>query len=267
MPDPNPNPDPKPTPDPTPQWFDGLDADLKANPSITKFKGMGDLAKSYIEIQKTLGKDKIVVPTEKSTPEEWKAFWAKAGAPDKEDGYDLNDDDVAEPIRVSAEDKAAFKKAAIEMGVPKKHLEGMFNAFKKMRENSFNQETDKAKNMRGDSETKLREKWGAAYEAKVAGAQKVIDTVFKGKELHPAWQVLSNDRAFIEGMSELAEMVSEDKIAGKARVTMTPDEAQSEYNNILGDKKHPFYNELHPEHDSAVTRMADLQAMIMAGQA
>jgi len=252
---------------PQEQWFDGLDADLKANPSITKFKTVGDLGKSYVELQKALGKDKIVVPTEKSTPEEWKAFWAKAGAPEKEDDYELNDDDVAEPIRVSAEEKAAFKKAALEMGVPKKHLEGMFNAWKKMRESSFNQEVEKTKNMRGDSETQLREKWGAAYDAKVAGAQKVIDSVFKGKELHPAWKALSNDKGFIEGMAELAEMVSEDKIAGKARVTMTPEEAQSEYNAMLGDKKHPYHNELHPEHEAAVQRSLDLLAMSMAGQA
>ena len=50
------------------QWFDEFEPDLKANPSITKFKSPAEIAKSYVELQKTLGKDKVVVPTEKSTP-------------------------------------------------------------------------------------------------------------------------------------------------------------------------------------------------------
>ena len=249
-------------------WFDELEPDLKANPSITKFKAPGELAKSYVELQKTLGKEKVVLPTDKSTPEELKAFWKKLGAPDKEDDYDLNDEDIAEPIRISPEAKAMFKKYALEQGVPKSKLEGLFGVFKKATEQRFNQEVESIKKMRGESETTLRNEWGAAYEAKVAGAQKVIDKVFAGKNIRKEFrEVLVNDVGFIQGMAELAEIVSEDALGGTKRTTMTPQEAQSEYNTIIMDKKGPLYDEMHPEHEAAVQKLADLQAMIMAGQA
>jgi len=54
-------------------WYDSLDTDLKTNPTITKFKSPAELGKSYVELQKAFGKDKVVVPTDKSTPEEWAA--------------------------------------------------------------------------------------------------------------------------------------------------------------------------------------------------
>jgi hypothetical protein len=249
-------------------WFDDLDPDLKANPSITKFKSPGDLGKSYVELQKTLGKDRVVVPNDKSTPEEWKAFWKKAGAPDKEDDYNVSDDELPEPARVSAEAKSALRKRAAELGVPKKHFDELFGTFKKLTESRFNQEVEGIKNLRGESETKLRDAWGAAYEPKVAGAQKVIDAFFKDKPIRKEFRdVLVNDVGFIQAMSEISEKMSEDVIGGTKRVTMTPDEAQSEYNTMIMDKKGALYNELHPEHDAAVQKLADLQAMIMAGQA
>lgn len=247
-------------------WYDELDADLKANPSITKFKAPGELAKSYVELSKTLGKDKVVLPTDKSTPEEWKAFWKKVGAPEKDSDYDVGDDDMPEPIRISPEAKSALQKKAIELGVPKHHFEELFKTFKGLTETKFKQETDKVANLRGESETELRKEWGAAYDAKVTGAQKVIDTFFKDKGVRPEFQILANDKGFIKAMADIAESISEDKIAGVARTSMTPQEAQQELNNIVGNMKGPYYNELHPEHDAMVQKVLDLQAMVMRGQ-
>lgn len=249
-------------------WYETLDPDLKANPSVQKFKDVGSLTKSYLELEKTLGKEKVVIPTDKSTKEEITAFWRKLGAPEKEDGYELHDEDVAEPVRLSAEDKKAFQKAAFEMGVPKKHVEGLFQIFKQMREQKFNQETERVKNMKGATEAALRGKHGAAYEAKVAGAQRVLDTLGKGKTFSKeAQQMILNDQGFLEMMAEVYEMVGEDKFGGKARTTLTPEEAQRELNEIMGNKKGPFYDALHPEHEAVVDKAATLQALILAGQA
>jgi hypothetical protein len=248
-------------------WFELLDNDLKSNPSVTKFKNPGDLAKSYIELQKTLGKDKIVVPTDKSTPEEWKAFFKKAGAPDKDDEYDVSDEDMPEVARLDATSKEAFRKAMHAEGYTKKQFDAAWKFYKDSTSQRLNQEAEALKNMRGASEASLRSEWGAAYDGKVAGAQKVIDTFFKDKGIRPEFSILANDKGFIKAMADIAEKIGEDVIAGTPRMTMTPKEAQSELNMMMMDKKHPLHQELHPEHSAAVEKFADLQALIMAGQA
>lgn len=248
-------------------WFDEFEPDLKANPSITKFKAPADLAKSYIELQKSLGKDKVVIPTEKSTPEEWRAFYKKLGAPDKDDEYDVSDEDMPEIARTDAAVKEAFRKSMHGQGLTKKQFEGAWKFYKDTTLNKINQQTEELKNMRGGAESDLRQEWGAAYEGKVNGAQKVIDTFFKDKGIRPEFSILANDKGFIKAMASIAEKIGEDVIAGSTRVTMTPQEAQSELNNMMMDKKGAFHNELHPEHESAVEKFNDLQRLIMAGQA
>ena len=43
-------------------WRDSLSDDLKTNASLQKFSDVGTLAKSYINAEQMIGKDKMVVP-------------------------------------------------------------------------------------------------------------------------------------------------------------------------------------------------------------
>ena len=246
----------------TKNWYDDLAPDLKSNPSIQEFKNVEDLGKSYVELQKSLGKEKVVLPTDKSTPEEWKQFYRKIGAPENAEEYDVSDEDMPEQFRLGAEAKAEFRQKMLEAGLPKKHFDAAWKYYKESTLRRIEQEAESIKNMRGSAETELRKEWGAAYEPKVAGAQKVINKFFEGKNIRPEFKILANDLGFIKAMSEIAESMSEDVIAGKERVTLTPAEAQQELSKIIGDLKGPYYNELSPEHDAMVQRVIDLQTMV-----
>jgi hypothetical protein len=261
--DPTPeNLSPSPDANATPAlWFDKLDPDLRNNPGITKFKSEADLAKSYVELQKALGKDKVTLPTDKSTPDELKAFWKKIGAPEKPEDYDIGDEDIVEQARLDFATKEQFRKAMYEEGYTKKQFDAAWKFYKQSTNNRITQEVEAIKKMRDVSETELRGKWGAAYEAKVEGAQKVINSFFKDKGVRKEFEVLANDKGFIEAMADIAERLGEDKIGGRARATLTPNEAQAELNTMMMDKKGPLYNELDPAHDAAVDRFAELQQM------
>lgn len=247
-------------------FYEEFDGDLRSNPSITKFKSPADLAKSYVELQKALGKEKVVIPTEKSTQEEWDAFFKKIGKPEKDDEYDASEDDLPEQVRSRAEALAEFRKQAHAAGVTKKQFDVMFKSYKKAVNDRVNQTAEEIKGLRGKSETELRSEWGAAYEGKIAAAQNVINAFFKDKGIRPEFSILANDKGFIKAMSEIAEKVGEDVIAGKPRTTKTPAEAAKEYNEILrSDKKHPYFNELDPEHDQMVDYVLGLQELMMSG--
>jgi hypothetical protein len=151
----------------------------------------------------------------------------------------------------------------------KKQVEKMFGFYKSAKNESFTRQVEALKEMRGKSETELRGQWGAAYEKKQELAQKAYDTFFKNKGLRKEFELLANDKGFIQALSEIAEKTGEDAIGGRGRSTLTPQEASSELNAILG-KNHPmskaFFNELDPEHDAAVDKVHALQSMALSGQ-
>lgn len=256
------------TPEATPQssWYDTLDPDLKEHPSITKFKDPGSLAKSYVELQKLIGKEKIVVPTEKSTKEEWDAFYSKVGRPESATDYAVPELELPEEIKMRGEHLEAFRAKAHELGISKKAFAELYGFEAGLRQQAYNQQLENVAKMKSESETSLRGEWGAAYEKKVDSAQKLIHNFFGGKELNPAFKVLANDKGFIKAMVEIAEKVGEDNIAGSPRLTLTPKEATSQMNAMLGDFKHPYHNNLHPEHNAAVERFIELARMAESGR-
>jgi hypothetical protein len=246
-------------------WFDELDPDLKNHPSITKFKDPKGLAKSYVELQKMIGKDKIAIPNEKSTPQEWSEFYQKVGRPDEMTGYEAPDIEMPEEIKMRAESLEAFKAKAHELGLTKKQFAELYALQSEITQTTFNQQVEEAQKMKENTETELRKEWGAAFDKKIDSAQKLINTFFKGKELHKAFTVLSNDRGFVSAMSDIAEKLGEDNISGTSRMTMTPKEAQSSMNQMLGDTKNPLHDDLHPEHQAAVEKFTELSRMANNG--
>lgn len=243
-------------------WYSELGSDFANNPSITKFKDAKSLAKSYLELQKVIGKDKVVLPTEKSSPEEWREFYRKIGTPEGIDGYQVEDNDLPDEAKISDEGLAAFKEKALELGLTPKQFGELYNLQTELLRNSFNQHKESFEKMKSDSETGLRKEWGKAYDVKIDNAQKVINHFFKGKDINQAFEVLANDKGFIKAMAEIGESMGESVASGgSARMTLTPEEAQNEINQLVADTKGPLYDNLDPRHLSTKQRYFDLIEM------
>jgi hypothetical protein len=66
-------------------WAEQLPPELKGNAAaqatLAKFKKLGDLAGSYLELEKKLSSGTVGIPGKDATPEEVASFWQKAGKP------------------------------------------------------------------------------------------------------------------------------------------------------------------------------------------
>lgn len=71
-------------------WKDQLPDDLKTDPSLKTIQDIPGLAKSYIHSQKMIGKDKIVLPNEFATKEEWDDVFNKLGRPPSPEEYKID---------------------------------------------------------------------------------------------------------------------------------------------------------------------------------
>ena len=78
------------TPEAANDWRDAIGEDIRHDPSLQSIKDVGNLAKSYVHAQRMVGRDKIALPGESGTPEEWSDFDARSGRPSEAANYDLS---------------------------------------------------------------------------------------------------------------------------------------------------------------------------------
>jgi hypothetical protein len=245
-------------------WKDGLEASIKDHPSLSNFKDMKEVVKSYVNVQHLVGKEKIPVPGEKATKEEWDLIYSRLGRPGNADGYKLPDVKLPDGLPALQEEKLkGFKSKAHELGLLPHQANGLFEWYLGDVSSEFNQIIESRDKSRQESEVNLRKDWGKGFDAKLAMAKGII-TQFGGPELAELMndQSFGNNPAIIKFLANIGSKMSEDGIfIGKGESTMTPDEAKAEIAKIQGDSKHPYFQKLHPEHELSVLRMKDLFQM------
>ncbi len=71
-------------------WLEGL-GDMGKDPSLQMFKDPASLAKSWVNAQKMIGADKVVIPGKEATEQDWQNFYSKIGRPESPDKYEVKD--------------------------------------------------------------------------------------------------------------------------------------------------------------------------------
>lgn len=259
-------------------WKEGLSEDIRSHPSLEAYnpeKGMVsvpvDLVKSYVGQQSLIGKDKIPLPGENATDEDWNEVWTRLGRPETAEGYDLKKPEgLAEEIEYSEELVGEFKGECHKMGILPSQAQKLLDWF--MGTNTKHLETlsNASKEYFQKSETELRKEWGAAYTQNVGLAQAAFNHFSKamGAEGEKAITSLMEETGLgdhpliMRFFSKIGEAIGEDVIAGKPKgMIMAPEQALAEIAKIQGDANGPYYKKDHPEHTFMVQKMADLFKM------
>jgi len=185
----------------TPSWRDELPDDLRDDATVANYKTPGDLAKAYVNLNKTL-ENRIQVPGEGASPEEMGAFYARLGRPESPDGYEMPGE---LPDNVTVDDSIAkdWFKAAHEMGLNR-------------------QQAQVAEKAAQASLAELKDEWGAAFDEKTQmaraamrrledGGAKGLSTVIPPEKLHE-YPALA--RAF----AAIGKYMTSDEILGRGSV-------------------------------------------------
>lgn len=248
----------------TTSWMDGLDNDLRQNPSITKFKDPASLAKSYVNLEKMVGKDKIPVPNEKSSQEEWDMLYSRLGRPGVPENYRLPEVELPEGFPEIPDDAVKnFKQVAFEKGLTDRQAGELYKWYMETEAQNFKQMSENRLNERSSAEKTLRKEWGKAFEGNLDMLGGLIDK-YGGNEVREALNVTGagNNPAIAKFLLNVAKNLSEDALGGKGRPsTMSPEEAETAINGIMGNKEHPYWNKMHPEHKAALEKMKSLYQM------
>lgn len=262
----------------TEDWRSGFTDETKQHPnykSLEKFKGVDDLAKSYLHAERQNSKS-VLLPDENATDEVMKDFRVKMGVPEKSDAYpNLDATSFPKDTKPIPEFDEKMKAVAHELGYTPKQFSGMQkfaynymfdvnNASKNLEENEFVQ-----------AENKLKQDWGQEYDSRSSMAIRTFMEFFpkdKYSDLYAFMDKsgLGNNPHLLRMFSELGKQVMEDSAIdgarGKREFETTPEEAKSKLSDIRGNKSNPLYERFRAGDKEAVGEVRALTRIATDGQ-
>lgn len=157
----------------TEKWRESLPEDIRAEASLNTFKNIQDVAKQAVYLKKQFGKDKIVLPNEKSLPQEWNTFYDTIGRPKDKSGYEYKPaDDIKEHIDSGLLDIA--KERFYKAGLNQKQANEILALNEELLRKGLKAQEEQANFDRVAAEGELRDKWKDKYDARLHIANRLI---------------------------------------------------------------------------------------------
>lgn len=266
-------------------FIDSLPEDLKSEPSLSDFKDLSGLAKSYVSAQKMLGSS-IRIPTEEASPEAREEFYSKLqsvpgvvripedgnlndlynklGRPEDASGYNLTVEGD-----LDAQSIEAFKGMAHQLGLNNDQLNKIVE-FDKMRADSY---MEGMNNYREEAVNTLRKDWGPDFDSRMTGAKEVLKSYAEKypeyvNELMDGRNPFGNNPVIIKALSELHSVMQEKgAVTGSSGVKygLSAEDAQNQLDDIRSNPHHAYYNVRDPSHEAAVAKVNKLYSTIYGG--
>lgn len=253
-------------------WKSKIGEDLSKAPSLGKFEdtpeGLAEAAKSYVNLEKLLGHEKVPLPKGPDDTEGIAQFRKATGVPETAAEYNLPDADLPGDMGNLAFNKDAFQEVIHKFGLTPAQAEGLWKAYTEMSGNVY------ASHMKGFQDTlnkninALRAEWGDAYAGNVELGDMVIQKFSDDQAMADfLTSALSKDPAGMRFLAKIGNQFSENKIGDfqYKRFAMTVEEAQNELARIKNDPNHAYNNERATEkdHEEAVAHVNRLLAISM----
>lgn len=232
--------------------------DIRSDQNITKFDSTEALAKSYINAQQLIGRDKIPMPV---TDEDWSNVYNRLGRPEDVTGYKI---DAPEGVEINQDAQNSFLEMAHKAGFNQNQVEMLAQwefARSQEAQNASQQSSEQAFN---DAINGLKNEWGNAFEqnaniaVRAAGeflndadrdflANAKIDGVNVGD--HPA---------FLKMFHKIGTQMMEGKqLEGLgSEQAKTPQEIEDERSSLMNNPAYVDRN--HPEHAKVLRQVQEL---------
>ncbi len=246
-------------------WTSSLSPEYQNLPNFSKFKDVNDLAKSYVNLEKLVGLEKIPMPKDEKDQAGWDMVYNRLGRPESPDKYEVKLG-LAEGLQVPDEVFGSLKKRAHSLGMSTKQLQGILDHWSELENNALNQRNEQMKQAEISTETELRKQLGANYETSKKNVEAFIRSFVKKESQEAFLNQIKTDRDLFETFYNASKGLGEDSLKGAVKqVGLNPEEANLEYRRILADTKGPYYNPAHPEHELVKKKVFDLLTFMEAG--
>ena len=245
-------------------WKDTISEEFRSDPNIAKFTEIDALAKSYINATRMIGQDKVAVPNENSTDDQWQEVYGKLGRPESPDKYKL--EVQSETVPLDENTIKQFAENAHKLGLNNKQAQGVLEYYKNSMEGSLQQARIDTETAQANAEQELRKEWGRSYDENIKKAGAVakanMNEEILNMELKDGTR-LGDHPAIIKGFASIANILSEDKLVSTESENVDRGtDYEAEISKIVNDRDGPYWNRSHPDHDKVVQQVFTLRTML-----
>jgi len=247
-------------PTPTlPEWAATLPDDIKPIVQSKGWKDPADVAKSYVNLEKTLGTKRLPAPSQDWKPEQWDSFYKELGRPESPDKYGTPEVKLPDGVALAETDLSHFKGVFHKAGLLPHQAEAVMKSYYEWVGKGANETIESRKREQEAAEFKLRDEWKGEYDGNLKLAK---DTLAKfGDE--EAVKVLNesglgNHPGIAKLLAKVGKAMLEDSAKGKAAHLPTTDSdiAKGEIVKLKQDKA--FMDKFYSGDKESVAKWQDL---------
>lgn len=248
-------------------WNQALPEDIRNDPSMKDFKpnadGFVNLAKTHINSQKLIGKNRIALPGQNATPEEKAAFYNSIGRPQTPDDYKITLPETLKNVTPDEEGLKQWKGFLHEQGLTNEQANNLIAKYYEDTDGALTARQAQIEAQQAEGINKLKDEWGDNFDQNSAIAAGVVRK-FGGEELQKYMDEsgMGNNPALIGLFHNIGRAMLDDNAAGGSSDILVTDQTQAkqEINGLKADKE--FINALTDKtavgHKEAKARWDDL---------
>ena len=195
-----------------------------------------------------IGADKVAIPGQHATPDEWLEVYDRLGRPEASSGYELKyETGEAGPLLEQ------YAEAVHAAGLNTTQAQALLDWYSGLEQQGAQAQSDMTSQATEEGLQELRSEWGRAFDQKAAGAQRAAQALLGSTEIFDEVQLadgrmLGDHPGIVRMFAELAEHLTEDSMQGEPSETaFTPDEAERRIAEITAPNS-PYWDKHHPQH-------------------
>ena len=271
----NPAPGSQGNPLPATDWRTSLPEELRSEKAFESIKGKDwseagpTLAKSYLNAQRMVGADKLVIPGPHATSDEIAAFRTKLGVPAKPEEYSYK---LPEGLTVDKLDKPrvdTWLKEMHEAGIPKAAADRLMSKFLAEEHGSIQSQLKARETELQQNELAIRSKYGDKFDENINYARWAVKE-FGGNELVALLDKtgMGSHPAVVDTLAKIGRAIADDRARGGGQgprassdpSMMRPEDAQAAISSFHADpeKQKALLDRRHPNHENVKMERARL---------
>lgn len=242
-------------------WLEKQPDDMKNSPSLSKFQTWEGLSKSYVNLERMMGGDKVPVPKE-GDQAAWDRFWKAAGRPDDPKGYEFaKPEKLPEGMEYSEEVDKTFATKAHELGLNKRQASALREWQLDYLSQAQTKQAEESAAAQEAAAAQLKSEWGRAYEPKLAAANKAVKE-YGGAEFAAFLDQsgLGDHPALVKAFATIAEKtMGESQLVGdKVEQEPTPANLDETIASFRREHHAALHDSSHVDHKRLVAQMTRL---------
>lgn len=249
---------------PSDDWKSSLPTELQSDPSLQHIGSVEGMAKSYINAQKMVGAEKLAIPGNWATDEDWDLVYNKLGRPQDPGEYEFS---LGEDANEEFTDW--FREAAHASGLSGRQAAQLADAYQEFTGGALQQTEAQLDAQRESIEAELRGEYGADFEDKMEATNVLLKEMNAPDltEMRMAdGSALGDNLEFIQFFVRVTDYInseiSEDGLAGRdSRPSLSETDIQARISQ-LSQKGSPYWEKMHPDHDRTVNEVLRLREQL-----